>query len=316
MNLPNMNEVNRSAFTNLFREACLKCFGYPLTSILTEADSRLLSNKIFDQTGLVIGPKSIKNYSLYILDITRTTKKENPSLASLDTLARYVLDAPHTNELKRKQNESHYPYWFQYREKNSGKRSSIPHFRISIKSLYLFAGLVIVSVLILVAIYFIRTRSTIYSDNFNSVSEDSLKSRGWIVKSEDTIFWARRNEKPGHIALFTQTGDNWGLNENKPSIRNLLIRKINDECFNIEIHLTDFMPEKNWQQAGILLSEDPDFKGKMIRLSISYNDFFGGYNKPPEIIIQAVSSSESGHSKPEETGHVTLFSLDSKDQSL
>jgi hypothetical protein len=50
---------------------------------------------------------------------------------------------------------------------------------------------------------------------------------------------------------------------------------------------------------GILLSEDSTFKSKMLRLSISFNDFFGGYNKPAEIIIQAISSSESeGLRKP------------------
>jgi hypothetical protein len=55
----------------------------------------------------------------------------------------------------------------------------------------------------------------------------------------------------------------------------------------------------------------------MIRLSISYNDFFGGYSKPPEIIIQAISSSESGsESKPEEIAHFTLFSLEPANKNI
>lgn len=111
-----MKNLNKTVFIRLFKEACLKCFGFPLTSTLSEADSKLLSNTIFEHTGLVIGAKSIKNYSLYVLN-TKDSKRENPSVATLDTLARYVLDAPYTDEIQRKNNESHYPYWFQYRSR-------------------------------------------------------------------------------------------------------------------------------------------------------------------------------------------------------
>lgn len=85
----------------------------------------------------------------------------------------------------------------------------------------------------------------------------------------------------------------------------------------VETHLTDFIPTESWQQAGILLSEDSTFSGKMVRLSLSYNDFFGGYKKPPEIIIQALSSSESGpRSKPEEFGHLSLLNIEPGEENL
>lgn len=100
-------------------------------------------------------------------------------------------------------------------------------------------------------------------------------------------------------------------------IKNLVMRKINSDCFTAETHITDFIPGENWQQAGILLSEDSTFKSKMLRLSISYNDFFGGYKKPPEIIIQVISSSESGlRSKPEEIEHLSLFSIEPDKKNL
>lgn len=115
-----MNEI---VFISLFKEACEKCFGNPLTQPLTETDSKILANTIFEKTGLVIGPKSIKNYSLYILS-PDNYRKENPSDATLDTLARYVLDAPHTDEVYRKKNESHFPYWFRYRNRFSSAGSA------------------------------------------------------------------------------------------------------------------------------------------------------------------------------------------------
>jgi hypothetical protein len=162
-----------------------------------------------------------------------------------------------------------------------------------------------------------RVRLDRYTENFNSTSEDSLIKHGWIIKSVDSAWWKKRNEKPGHLALFTLKGDNWKNAENAAHISNLIMRRIQSECFTVEIHLTDFMPRQNWQQAGILLSEDSTFTGKMVRLSISYNDFFGGYEKPPEILIQAVSSAESGNlSKPEEIAHFVLFNIEGDKMAL
>jgi hypothetical protein len=80
-----MRKHDKAVFDSLFREACLKCFGYPLSSPLSETDSKLLSNRILDQTGLVIGAKSIKNYSFYLHDRNITSREENPSVATLDT---------------------------------------------------------------------------------------------------------------------------------------------------------------------------------------------------------------------------------------
>ncbi len=127
----------------------------------------------------------------------------------------------------------------------------------------------------------------------------------------------KRNEKSGHLTLYTIKGDNWANGEKPAEIKNLLMRRITSDCFTTEIHLTNFIPRQNWQQAGILLSEDSTYASKMLRLSISYNDFFGGYEKPPEIIIQIVGSLEDGNrSKPEEIAHISLFSVELGKESL
>ena len=115
-----MNDLDKSIFKTLFREVCQKGFDFPLTKTLTETDSRLLSNKIFEKTGLVIGAKSLKNYSFFVINSeSKEAGNENPSVATLDTLARYVLNAPYTDEIKRKNYEAHFPYWFQYRSRFS-----------------------------------------------------------------------------------------------------------------------------------------------------------------------------------------------------
>src|SRR5580658_9779400 len=83
---------------------------------LTETESRLMYARIFEDTGLVIGWKSIKNYSLFVSS-PAVAKPENPSVATLDTLARYVMGAPYTTEPERKKAAGHYPYWYEYKAK-------------------------------------------------------------------------------------------------------------------------------------------------------------------------------------------------------
>ena len=51
--------------------------------------------------------------------------------------------------------------------------------------------------------------------------------------------------------------------------------------------------------------------GKSIRLSIAYNDFFGGYPGSKEILIQAITSLGKGFGKPEEIAHKPILYLDS-----
>ena len=313
-----MKDLDRIPFMDLFKEAYEKCFGFPFSAALSETDSKLLSDKILERTGLVIGYKSIKNYSLYLLKSDRKVhRKANPSVASLDTLARYVLEAPSTNEIKRKQNESHHPYWFQYRSRYSPNKSSLKQPRGNKK---IIAAFLLISIIILPGIFVIsilNNSNEPFTDEFNTTHEDSLKSNGWMIKSRDTLFWNKRNEKPGHISLYTLKGDNWSLGKDSAEVRNLLMRRISLDCFMVETHLTHFVPGRNWQQAGIILSEDSTFKSKMLRISISFNDFFGGYTKPAEIIIQIIGSSESGWlSKPEEIAHIPLFTVEPGKEDL
>jgi len=313
------NRINESAFISLFKESCLKCFGHPLTEPLTETDSKQLSNAIFEQTGLVIGVKSIKNYSQYVFN-SGIGKPENPSTATLDTLSRYVLNAPFTDEIKRKEKEAHFPWWFQYRSNfvtaNPSKTKTPNKKRMPF--------LVLTSIPILALAIFLwffpkSNKKEFFYDEFNALGTDSLTRNGWMIKNPEKDFWNRRNSIPGHISLYTLIGDNWPLagKSNLPGIKNMLIRKIESDCFTTELQFSNFIPSHSWQQAGILLSEDSTFNGKALRLTIGYNDFFGGFSKPSEIIIQVVGSTENGNlSKPEEIAHLVLFTGDPLKDSL
>lgn len=133
------------------------------------------------------------------------------------------------------------------------------------------------------------------TDNFHDLNEAALRHRGWIIQAKNAPYWNRRTKTPNGLTLFTLKGDNWQQTGTIPRIQNLLLRPITSDCFRTEVHLEQFTPTANWQQAGLVLMEDTTFAGKSIRLSLAYNDFFGGYKRPGEILIQAVSSYGTGH---------------------
>jgi hypothetical protein len=309
-----MNNLDFSVFASLFREVCLKCFNHPLEDPLTETESKLLYNRIFEQTGLMIGWKSLKNYSFFVL--AEPGKQENPSTATLDTLARYVLNAPYTTEAERKEKEPHHPYWYRYMEEFLRREPGAPPERRVGSRKWIGASVVFVVLAagIIILTWFHRSGShPHFTSDFHSVHEDSLKADGWFVRTKDSVYWSRRGERPGFLTLFTLKGDNWPDSMERPLIRNLLLHAIPCDCWTLEIHLKDFIPRENWQQAGILLLEDTGLAGKSLRISFAYNDYNGGYPRSGNILIQAITSPGNGFDKPEEIAHIPLLSTDSAD---
>ena len=311
-----MNEVDFNVFDSLFREACLKCFGHSMGEPLTETESRLMYARIFDDTGLVIGWKSIKNYSQFVLS-PAAAKSENPSVATLDTLSRYVAGAPYTTEPERKKVAGHYPYWYEYKARWMGRQGAPPaaagpelkkgrYFWGVILGCVLAGGIVVVGTELSH-----KGPDTEFSDYFQNVSADTLKARGWWVQAPDTGYWNRRGEDRGALTLFTLKGDTWPDSANRPMIRNLVLRRIDCDCWTLEVHLKDFVPAQNWQQAGILLMEDTGFKGSSLRLSIAFNDYNGVYPRSGSVILQAIFSRGTEEDKPEELAHIPLFQADS-----
>jgi len=311
-----MNELDSRTFTSLFKKAYEKCFGYPIKEPLSETESKLFSNRLYDQTGLVVGWKSLKNYSSFIVDGSQN-KQENPSIATLDSLARYVMDAPYSSEIERKSKESHFPYWFEFKEKflRSPNREKVPQKAKSTRQILFAVFFTLIIIVTLFLLFNNRGATSPFTDDFKDLSMASLNQRGWFIKSPDSVFWKRRAERANRLTLFTLRGDNWPNAHEKTGIQNLLLRKITKDCFETEVHFADFIPLQDWQQVGILLLEDTNFTGKSIRLSVAHNDFFGGYHKPGEIIIQAITSLGKSYAEPEEIAHQPIVYMDSVRQN-
>jgi hypothetical protein len=320
-------EADPPAFARLFDDAYRKCFSTAFTAPLTESESHRFSVEIAESTGLEIGWKSLKNYSHFLLG--RTSRVENPSIATLDTLARYVAGAPPTDEERRRTRERHYPYWVRYKEglrradhspmpgeprasadAEFDDRPAPPLPRRKRAVALDVAGFVALAVVLALLLFTVRrrdARSSHLADEFDDVSAAALAERGWSVQSIDSAHWARRDVKPGHLTLFTLPGDNWPQPGRSPVIRNLLVRPAASECFVAELRLTSFFPRQNWQQAGVLLLEDTTFAGRSVRASIGFNDFSGGFPATKEIIVQAITSLGRESGKPEEVVHHRLF---------
>ncbi|MEO7214363.1 hypothetical protein [Mucilaginibacter sp.] len=300
-----MEDPELKVFSILYREAYSRCFGVSLTQPLTETEGKLFQQQLLDHTGLTVGWRSLKNYSLFVLS---GKKKENPSVASMDTLARYVLKSPYTNELERKRDESHHPYWFIYRERHLAK-AILPDVKpVS----FALVKPVLAAVLLLLAAYtwYQRKSSVSFVDNFKDVSDKAMIDKDWQVLNKDDVYWPKHGDIPKALTLFTLPGDNWPDSVSLPQIKNLVIRSLPGGCFVTELHMEDFIPAGEWQQAGLLLMEDTSINSPSIRLSLAYNDFFGGFKKPHEILVQAIATRGEG-SKPEEFVHNTILTLDS-----
>ena len=306
-----MDAFEQEVFSRLFAAVLLKCFDRPLSGPLSEPESKHLSNEIQESTGLVIGWRSVKNYSTFLLTPT-AVKSENPSVATLDTLARYVLDAPSTSEGARKKEAEHFPYWFRYRDQHGppadrSLRVDSPKFP-SVR-LMLIAGLLVV-VALAIGLFFSRKDGVASIETtFNNIDETYLNQHGWFLQHKKTSYWNRRGEHPGYLTLFTLKGDTWPETGKTVGVQNLLLRDIQSDCFRTEVHFADFIPTGNWQQAGLLLLEDTLFSGKSIRLSMSYNNFFGGYVRPGEVLIQGIASYGKGYTNLEEFVHQPVLQL-------
>lgn len=304
-----MNDLDTAAFIELFKEAHQRCFSHPPDRALTETQSKQLSLQILEATGLVIGARTIRNYSAYVLQ-PETSTPENPSVATLDTLARYVLSAPYTDEAKRKLQNENFSWWFRYREEFAkGKLPPPPVKPGRTFPLWIILVLLMAGISIYVLKGFRSSAGNIHK-TFATVNEDSLTSHGWILKNRDPRWWAKRGQLPGTLTLFTLQGDIWPDGIHQPGISNILYRPLFPGDFTMELHLQSFAPTSNWEQAGLLLSEDTSFTGKSLRFSIVYNDYAGPYPAQKEVLIQAIISGEQSQ-KPEEVVHIPILNMDS-----
>jgi hypothetical protein len=172
-------------------------------------------------------------------------------------------------------------------------------------------GILLLVLSIAVVNIFISKKDFSIDENFLNLDTQFLLDNGWHILSKNNDYWERRGENQDKLTLFTLKGDSWRTKELPPDIQNLLCRKLPKDNYSAELHFSDFIPLENWQQAGLILMEDTLFRGRYIRISIGYNDNFGGIKKPGEISVFGVASKGINYTTVEEVLFHLIFKLDS-----
>ena len=282
-------------FETLFRETCFHFLQQDFAGQLSEIEAKRLSNDIRDKTGLILGWKSLKNYSV---SVNNSGKTENPSLASLDTLARYVLQAPSTDEIARKESGSPYEYWYKYLDRQSDLKPNEENPRKERKKSNRTNLFLILLALAGIASWWyylpIKRPLRSYATDFNNLKVNQLVAEQWEVLNLDSTFFNQSSMAGENLILYTLKGDNYEA----PDIRNVMSHPVKQSCFSTEIFLRDFVPVENWQQAGLILYQNQNDLRTSIRISMVYNNFFGGYQQEDQILIQILSLHAPNQTKP------------------
>ena len=243
---------------------------YSALKKLSETEANSLAVLIEERTGMTISGKTIINFINAILK--DTPNKINPSLVSLDTLARYCLDIPRGSDQERKK-QNNYIYWYQYCEQlRNGNyqtyepsiQKEIPNNNIEEENPFLnknnkrrWIALFISLFFLILTLFLMPQKTTNYTQNFDFSTPqqliDSLKRDGWIIIDEDSAFLYKQN-RPGALTLYTLAGDYWVKPKEEPIIKNLLLKKINcGSCCEIIIKIDDFRPDCRHQQVAIMI---------------------------------------------------------------
>jgi hypothetical protein len=126
-----------------------------------------------------------------------------------------------------------------------------------------------------------------FVDDFDDCSVTGLESRGWRVFNFDSVNWVN-DCALGQLTLRTLRGDLWTKGNEPGLVHNMVLRRAPPGDFIITTVLTNFLPTKNWQQAGLIAYRHSD---EYSRITVSYND--AGVVRG-ELKVQAVYEKPGG----------------------
>ena len=179
----------------------------------------------------------------------------------IDLCYRYISDGKHVRAT--------FPIPTQESENLDSSTSHPP--QISKTQKYLTGVLLVLGFLFL--LIFCNRRPMDFEEDFRIVSEAYLNSRGWRFVDKDEFLLRMVKPKEGALGLSTAAGDIWVKEDSgeQRMIKNMLVREIPDEDFEIVTHISGFYPHQPHQQAGIVLLDDTVKKNTFIRFTITHN---------------------------------------------
>lgn len=108
-----------------------------------------------------------------------------------------------------------------------------------------------------------------FEDEFEDVTLEGMKKRGWEVWNyNDSLF--KKQPTKGYFSAYTTQGDIWVKSTEKQHLDNFIYQKINFDCFEVMTLIDNFKPQDENQQAGLVLFKEPNNFDEYIRLTIVY----------------------------------------------
>ncbi len=134
-----------------------------------------------------------------------------------------------------------------------------------------------------------------WREEFHDVSIKGLQKRGWEFMDFDSTWFNKQLWRDSMLTLWTLPGDYWVKEREKRQITNMVVRKIEGDCFTITIKIDSFSQNQVSQQVDIFLLDE--------NLSRETNLRFGfGFEKPTLMSLGRynvmVVSQEKGEVQP------------------
>lgn len=131
-------------------------------------------------------------------------------------------------------------------------------------------GVLMVATLLATAPLIFSPNSKPWLEDFKSLDVDSLKDRGWEIRHFDSKWFSRQLRDGKMLTLWTLPGDYW-VKEGEPrQITNMLVRRVEGDCFSVTMKICDFHPSQVSQQIALFLFDEHQNPKNWVRLGFEY----------------------------------------------
>ena len=250
-----MNPTEFVYFKALLKELTKGNLHIDLQSISLK-EANLLSQLTKEKTGESISSKSLITYINAVNG--QDPEAINPTNYTLNTLAHlYFLSTPaflNDKEVFLSKNTA----WLTFKQqlKVDDLKQNVKHKKQARPIVKILGIIILVTGVVITGFVLLHKgkaqNNVEFHDDFNVVHLDSLYARGWTLHDPDTTF-IHKQSRPGHLTLYTLKGNYWVKANERPYQTNTLLQKINAKNFEVETKIDSFLPDMDWQQAGIFL---------------------------------------------------------------
>lgn len=276
------NKEENALFRELLKKVRHKASHDDQITRITESEAKIIAAAIHKSTGETISTKTLINY--FRAAYTGSWTGVNPSLLTLDILARYCLEDNPGEQGHLDPIEGY--FWIRFKQLSDSPGRGESTFTRDTKKNKLNNPITLsASILGLICITFFyiffknhRPMQNFF-DDFSNVSMAYLEENGWKILFKDEV-WLNKQESKNQLTLYTLAGDYWVKAGEKQAVTNTLVRQLDHpNNFSVTINISQFCPIHSYQQAGIILFEKELDPKRSLRITWGFTNQ-GTYGGP------------------------------------